>query len=136
IFDATDATSTKLWRSDGTAAGTFVLVNNGLLQSNTVAVGNEIFFTGTEFSTPTLFKTDGTAAGTAIVLSGFAAIGSSLAAVGSTVFFAANVSNGIELWSTDGTLNGTTMVKDINPGATPSNPSNLTAVGSELYFTA
>src|SRR5215469_927558 len=139
IFDATDATSTKLWRSDGTAAGTFVLVNNGLLQSNTVAVGNEIFFSGTEFSTPTLFKTDGSAAGTAIVLSGFASIGSSLAAVGSTVFFAASdgaSAHGVELWSTDGTLNGTTMVKDIDPGTAGSSPSNLTAVGNELYFTA
>jgi ELWxxDGT repeat protein len=60
---------------------------------------------------------------------------SSLTAVGSQLFFVANGGQGEELWVSDGTVSGTHLVKDLNPGASSSNPTNLTAVGSELFFT-
>src|SRR5689334_22817227 len=44
--------------------------------------------------------------------------------------------NDYELWKTDGTQPGTMLVKDINPGATGSRPSNLIDVGGTLFFTA
>lgn len=44
--------------------------------------------------------------------------------------------NGIELWRSDGTAAGSFVVKDANPGAASSNPSNLTPAGRLLFFTA
>ena len=53
------------------------------------------------------------------------------------VFFVGSVEGkGTELWVTDGTSEGTHMVKDILPGASSSNPTNLTEVGGKLFFTA
>ncbi|DAC66137.1 TPA: DUF5050 domain-containing protein, partial [Candidatus Thalassarchaeaceae archaeon] len=51
------------------------------------------------------------------------------------IYFAAdNGVNGEELWKTNGFGLGTTMVKDINPGSSYGYPSQLTVVGSMLYF--
>ncbi|MEW6349003.1 MAG: ELWxxDGT repeat protein [Thermodesulfobacteriota bacterium] len=44
--------------------------------------------------------------------------------------------HGKELWRTDGTWAGTWMVKDINPGKSDGNPSELTVVNDLLYFAA
>lgn len=44
--------------------------------------------------------------------------------------------HGRELWKSDGTSGGTRLVKDINAGAMPSNPSSLTNVNGTLFFTA
>jgi ELWxxDGT repeat protein len=44
--------------------------------------------------------------------------------------------NGRELWKSDGTAAGTVLVGDIRPGSGGSYPSNLTAVGSTLFFSA
>jgi ELWxxDGT repeat protein len=43
---------------------------------------------------------------------------------------------GKELWVTDGTTAGTQLVKDIIPGLTGSNPTNLLVYKHHLYFTA
>jgi len=51
-------------------------------------------------------------------------------------FRADDGSQGAELWKTDGTCAGTTLVKDINPGAGSSLPTNHTNLGGVLYFTA
>ena len=40
-------------------------------------------------------------------------------------FTADDGTNGRELWISDGTTAGTVMLKDINPGAAGSSPSNL-----------
>ena len=42
------------------------------------------------------------------------------------LFVADSGSTGRELWITDGTTAGTRLLKDINPGATGSNPQNST----------
>ena len=53
------------------------------------------------------------------------------------LFFAAeNGTTGAELWTSDGTAAGTYLVRDIRVGDSPSLPTNLTAVGSEVYFSA
>lgn len=44
--------------------------------------------------------------------------------------------HGRELWKSDGTSGGTRLVKDINAGAMPSNPSSLPNVNGTLFFTA
>ena len=157
-FSADDGTNgAELWKSDGTTGGTVLvkdiyLGSDSSLISELTAVGSTLFFTadngvnGTE-----LWKSDGTSSGTTLVKdinpganSGF---NSGITAVGSTLFFSATDGvNGTELWKTDGTSSGTVMVKDIHPGsdtsdpqnptANSSDPENLIAVGSTLYFTA
>ena len=59
-----------------------------------------------------------------------------LAAVGSQVFFRGCDLHGCELWKSDGTAAGTVLVKDIYPGATGSDPCNLTNVNGTLFFPA
>jgi ELWxxDGT repeat protein len=44
--------------------------------------------------------------------------------------------HGLELWSTDGTPAGTRLVRDINPGAASSNPTQFTLLNNALYFWA
>ena len=55
------------------------------------------------------------------------------------VYFAANGGpnhGGLELWRTKGTAASTTLVDDIIAGAQGLEPSNLTAVGNQLFFVA
>jgi len=60
----------------------------------------------------------------------FVALGTQL------IFIGEDATNGQELWITDGTQGGTSLIKDINPGAESSNPTNLEVVGSQVYFAA
>ena len=55
-------------------------------------------------------------------------------AVGSKLYFTARTTSGNELWTTDGTRVGTKQVADLNPGTGSSNPTDLTAVGNNLFF--
>lgn len=61
-------------------------------------------------------------------------------AVGNTLYFTADDDiTGTELWKSDGTLGGTTLAADINTSpdsGSPSSPSNLTVVGTTLFFSA
>jgi ELWxxDGT repeat protein len=60
-----------------------------------------------------------------------------LASAQTTGYFAAtSIATGNELWKTNGTSAGTVLVKDINPGAASSFPSNLGAGLDRLYFSA
>ena len=56
--------------------------------------------------------------------------------LGTEMYFTTQVEGyGEELWKSDGTDAGTKLVKDIVPGVGSSEPSNLTVVGHELFFT-
>lgn len=68
---------------------------------------------------------------------GSASITSAPVAFGTTTYFAASSPDaGTELWKSDGTPAGTVRVSDIASGAVSSSPSNLTMLGSTLYFGA
>ena len=58
---------------------------------------------------------------------------SNLINLNGVLYFAATSNAGRELWKSDGTEVGTVLVKDINPGATSSNPANLTIVGETIF---
>ncbi len=149
------ATGVELWRSDGTREGTTLIldIHPGLSSStpaNLTGHGRFVYFTADDGDHGSeLWRTDGTAAGTTLVrdvcpgeCNGTPA-NSPLpgvlveAAAGDHVFFAAyDETHGTELWRSDGTAGGTQMVVDLWPGAESSWPTQLSAVGSELYFVA
>lgn len=160
-FSASDGTGaghheTELWRSDGTAAGTYLVVdlnvnpNQGSNPHGFTVFSGALYFAATDGNSAgehgvELYKTDGTAAGTNMVADINPGQGSSnpawLTPVGGNLFFAASDGNtaadhGVELWKTDGTAAGTQMVVDINPGNQDGNPSHLTNVNGTLFFSA
>ncbi|MCW0216762.1 MAG: putative Ig domain-containing protein [Prosthecobacter sp.] len=51
-------------------------------------------------------------------------------------FAGTTTSRGKELWKTDGTDAGTELVKDINPSSSNSSPNSLTVVDKVMYFVA
>jgi len=59
-----------------------------------------------------------------------------LTAVGTRLFFVADAGAGRELWRTDGSANGTAQVRDIAPGMAGADPSDLMAIGGQLFFLA
>jgi len=154
LFSADNGTDgAELWRTDGTAAGTYMMkdINPGSNGSSPrhsqpeflTKVGSHVYFRA--FSPNEgleLFKTDGTAAGTVLVKDIHPGISSSypsyLTPIGNTLFFSArDASSGIELWKSDGSSAGTVRVKDIDSGpGRSSSPKNLVANGGTLYFQA
>ena len=143
-FSANDGVAgQELWRSDGTDAGTVMVmdINPGTANSSPVnmrVIGTTLYFVATTAANGTeLWKTDGTT--TTMVMDIIPGTVSSsvgvLTAVGTNLFFAANTAaNGTELWKTDGTT--TAMVKDILVGTGSSLPSNFLNFGGVLYFAA
>ncbi len=137
-FGADDGVNgTELWRSDGTAAGTYMVkditpgVGSTVIESLT-QVGNKIYFTASRI----VWVTDGTAAGTYAVpgIDYTSDITTCLTAVGNTLYFVTNVSR---LWKTDGTLGGTSLVIDFRATYfyTKDFLGQLTNVNGTLFFT-
>jgi ELWxxDGT repeat protein len=130
-----------IWRTDGTAAGTFPLTSGpaGMpaeIPAEMQAVGSTVFFDrGGE-----LWASDGTVAGTRMVLDILPGDQGSapreLTAFQGRLWFAAEgpgaSGTGRELWSSDGTAAGTVLVADLLAGGAGSNPSPL-AAGSGLW---
>lgn len=131
------ASGFELWRLDlSNAASTPTLVRDirsGPLASNPstlVNLNGTLFFRANDGTGLALWKSDGTSAGTVKVGTGYSSPASPTV-VGSTLYFTA--ANGAELWRSNGTDAGTVRVSTIGSSAAM---SNLTAIGSTLYFTA
>lgn len=130
----------ELWRSDGTAGGTYMLkdINPGGGNSevaNIIDINGKLFFRAYDDTYALrLWKSDGTPEGTGRVSSDVS-IGGSMVKVNETIYFTGNTSaNGYELWKSDGTSSGTSLVKDINPGSASAFIYYLTNVNGTLYF--
>jgi ELWxxDGT repeat protein len=108
----------NLWRSDGTAAGTYFLATLSTTPvTNFEAINNGIvFFT---FSNH-LWRTNGTPAGT-FHLRDFTEPVGWIASSGEELLIAGNDGvRGRELWKSNGTVAGTVLLRDIAPGSVSS----------------
>lgn len=151
-FLANDGTSTGIYRTDATGAGT-VKIAGGLSDGGLIPAliwgelqGNLIFSAYDGANGTKLFKTNGDVGNFSIV----ADINTNTSTIDHIVslgkmnneiyFWGDDGIHGIELWKTDGTANGTVLVKDINPG--PAGSANVFVTlmsiefNGELYFTA
>jgi ELWxxDGT repeat protein len=143
----------RLWRSDGTPAGSYLLPGPGpsplmplfdhnALEGSSAIAGGFLYFNGASGAGPDsgqpsqVWRTDGTAAGTRpfeglAPLAGKAAV-SRLTSFGGKLYFFVNAFDGTSaLWTTDGTVQGTVALVDLGR----SSPRLLTRVGNRLVFT-
>jgi ELWxxDGT repeat protein len=137
----------ELWRSDGTAAGTYRLKEirpgvGGSEPQYPTAVGDTLFFVADDgVHGREVWKTDGTEAGTVMVSDIepgiFSSVPANLREVDGVVLFSAGLdAEGLELWRTDGTEAGTYLVQDLLPGPQYSTPGGFLTFGSRVFFTA
>ena len=140
-FSAHDsAHGTELWKSDGTATGTSMVVDLNPGSGDGYAgffppipYMNGVVFTGNPGTSSQLYYTDGTAAGTvSFGMTTQNAIHSPPHANGSTLFFGDDQT----LW--EATSPGPATVSMVAPISlpTPPSPSNFVTMGSKLYFLA
>jgi ELWxxDGT repeat protein len=134
----------KLFRSDGTAAGTFMLKDLYTITAAHAVGGWLIFRVDTENGGEELWRSNGTVAGTIkfkTIRDGYAAVTfmKPTATIKSTHFFVANDGiHGNELWATRGTIASTVMVHDFNTNDynTPNDISALGVLKDTLYISA
>jgi trimeric autotransporter adhesin len=148
FFSATDTLGCELWKSDGTASVTKLVIDlkkgssyyNNSNPANLTVMNNMLYFSATDgVKGIELYKSDGTKAGTQLLYDinpdTSSSKPSSFVAIGNILYFTANDgTHGTELWKTDGTVSGTTLVLDINTGAISSIISGMTNVNGTLFF--
>ncbi|MGH9360716.1 MAG: ELWxxDGT repeat protein, partial [Thermoanaerobaculia bacterium] len=143
----------RLWRSDGTAAGTELVADIGEFPRSgpqgwslpppvlrhVVIAGGRLYF----LVQGTLWRSDGTAAGTGVVeglCAGACDAFHALAAVGDVLYLAAveyGLDGGSEtLWRSDGTPQGTHLIQPFFGGPFSPSLDRLTPAGSRLLFVA
>ena len=130
--------SSRLFRTDGTAAGT---VDLGLVPSSrqdeeiSFQLGDSLLFGGQD----ALWRTDGTRSGTAIVFTGLGDPIREGAALGDRALFGNSPPSSTtddEVWVTDGTAAGTGQLVELLPGPFGSLPSEFNRLGDEIVFVA
>jgi ELWxxDGT repeat protein len=138
----------EMWKYDGTDAELFKSFADGStngyypFQQFRTLVKDNFYFSASINGANSIWKTDGTLAGTQKVFENYSFI-KELALAGDNLYFSMDDNeNGVELWKTDGTAAGTAMVEDLYSGEddfgtkNSSNPSSLTLLGNDLYFSA
>ncbi len=141
------AANNKLYRTDGTAAGTTLFYNvQASFASNDqlyfVADANYMYFQGDDgFKGKELWRTDGTAAGTVMVKNIDPTSSSSFPAemiIGADglLYFHAAAESDYQLWRSDGTEVGTVMITNLNLGTGLYLPQSPVMVGSTLFYIA
>ena len=119
-YDTPGPGTPGLYRTDGTAEGTYALYTEGYNDRTLAILGNQMFFVGySNEAGDELWVSDGTVAGTKLVkdiVPGRQGCGlANMVAVGDTLYFGATDSEGnAALWKSDGTAYGTVPIFD-NP---------------------
>lgn len=149
LFFLTASDQARLWRTDGTAAGTVPVAELGALEvdpddledrSHLVFADRLFFVAEMEATGSELWSTNGTREGTVLfdLLPGPA--GSKprwLAQAGGILFLTAeDPHSGREIWASNGTVDGSRRAGDLGFGPQGSQPENLIGAGSTLYFAA
>ncbi|WP_394992272.1 ELWxxDGT repeat protein [Emticicia sp.] len=150
-FTAFDGTSTQVWKTDGTNAGTIKLSNIPNLYLTEIMemsanIGNTFFFTVRRDSGGILdlWKSDGTVAGTVLLKSNIyyflntsstGEVDNLFVNNGFLYFSVRNSSYGMELWKTDGTVAGTTLLKSFEMGY-EGGITGLNSIGNNVFFYA
>jgi ELWxxDGT repeat protein len=134
--------SMGLWVTDGTAAGTWQLLD--IPTGSGADVGGAFYFSVGSPWGVSLWKSDGTAAGTTFVTPvGTAPLTyegpSWLTSAGGRLYFIFDDGiHGYEPWTSDGTEVGTRLLKDVTPGSTgtlsPGSTSSFVEAGGLLFF--
>ncbi|MCK9408516.1 MAG: T9SS type A sorting domain-containing protein [Bacteroidetes bacterium] len=126
----------ELWVSDGTAAGTFEVIdllpgaNGGAALAPMVAYNGKVFFQGSNtLGIWELFSSDGTAGGTTLVKAGVYKPENFIVYKNELYFGAGNSAD--ELWKTDGTALGTVKI-----ATCPFGKSNVYIFNNQIFFTA
>jgi ELWxxDGT repeat protein len=143
----TAASGRELWVTDGTAAGTHLVVDldPGPASSEPhqlVVFDDRLYFVATTPATGfEWFSTDGTATGTQLlrdIVPGAenSVPGPAVVAAGALWFAAFTPEHGRELWISDGTSAHTHEVVDLVSGASSAFPSELTSLGDRVVFSA
>lgn len=136
LFQRGDSNEAGLWVTDGTEAGTGLVMPGLLIVSDSAAStgAHNFFVTVGCDGLRQLWRSDGTRQGTAVVVDVDNA--RHLTAYRHGVCFVDSDSTGDELWWSDGTSAGTSRVADLLPGPAGSLPSDLVAVGHKVMFRA
>ena len=136
-FGGDDGTGRRLWKSNGTAAGTVQVSSQPFVDvSGLVAMDGKLFFSGLTAAGAELWVSDGTAPGTMMLKDIGPALSSGLSLfaqaveLDGSVLFVADDGSGDNLWRTDGTPDGTELVHD-DVGAVD---GTLTVVDDVVYF--
>ncbi|WZO98895.1 FG-GAP-like repeat-containing protein [Isosphaeraceae bacterium EP7] len=142
--DGSDPLYSQLYETDGTDAGTRKIAG---LQVSTdarlVVSGGSLYLAAKGLNDgPELWKITGTAAPVEVKDLNPGPSGSyptKLTSAGGLLYFSAvggDLNNNAELWRSDGTEAGTFALKNEVSAVDSSDPGNLTAVGSTLFFSA
>jgi ELWxxDGT repeat protein len=148
IFSGYNPTSGfEVWKSDGTIAGTNQIKDisqgsSGARDFVTLNSPSVTYFTAYNGTDNNLWLTD--LSGLTYKINAakpfvdYSENRTSSMALGSNLIFSGYSTNnlGVELWKSNGSEAGTTLIKDINIGSNPSNPSNFCMAGNTIFFTA
>ncbi|TAJ02734.1 MAG: hypothetical protein EPO68_17955 [Planctomycetota bacterium] len=142
----TPASGTELWRTDGTAAGTSLVleIGNGATGSQPTSLvthGGYVYFLAENASGMNVWRTDGTSAGTTIALDMAGAFGTHLGSLDMLISAAGRLwlweltgPTTRRLFCSDGTLAGTQIVRSFT-AVLPLNSSAIgIGFGGKLYF--
>jgi ELWxxDGT repeat protein len=130
-----------LWSTDGSAAGTTRVVQDGRQLSLSVSTDNQtatldgkIVFIGGVGDEFGIWTTDGTLAGTQQLTNFMPVDSQSIVSLGGRLVFSANTAGeGAELWLAD--ASGVTMF-DLRPGVAGSDPNSFVLLNGLAYFVA
>ena len=156
LDDGTDETGPELWRTDGTAAGTYIVKDiregsDSSSLSELILWEDHIYFSAYDGTHGyELWQSDGTENGTFMIKDIYpgdhwtdSSFPSYFTVFNDKLYFQAkDEDHGAELWTTDGTENGTILVADIdsrtmgNGEGYSSSPASITVFNDYMYFAA